>query len=230
MWVYWSTQSSDVIIASIVIVVTMGTMMHGVFSSPLVGSIGTALVLVATAPVQRDRPTTATIVTGRIVIAITVCHFSMRTRMRLVTIGLHLPTTVSFAVRSVSIINVALLRRIVLFIRRPCIRLVSIPTFPEIPTVSMVPRIPSITTTIMYWRGFMRGPSIAMAVSVTTIAYTHITFGHMMLMLTIVVALGHKVTVALTVYFIRMVRTCIIVIMRSSSGRVVHRADRVIVA
>ena len=115
-------------------------------------------------------------------------------------VGIHLPTTVSLTIASVIIIDVALLRGIVLFIRSARISishriltslqlLMVASTFPEVPTASMVPMIPFVTTSIMYQSGFMRGPSVH-TVSVTGVAHTHIAFGRLAVV-TFVVALRH---------------------------------------
>lgn len=97
-------------------------------------------------------------------------------------------------------------------------------TLPEVPTASMVPMIPFVTTSIMYQSGFMRGPSVH-TVSVTGVAHTHIAFGRLAVV-TFVVALRHKVAVALTVHLISVTRSCS---RDNRARRVVQWADGVVI-
>lgn len=116
LWINRSAQPSDVIVTGHVIrTSTMITMMYGVFSTSLFDCMSTALVLVAAAAVQWDRPATAVIT--RIVSTITICHVSVWSRVRLVAVGIHLPTTVSLTIASVVVIQITLLRGIIFFIR-----------------------------------------------------------------------------------------------------------------
>lgn len=149
--------------------------------------------------------------------------------MRLVIfIDIHLPTAVSLAVGSVIIIGVTLRRGIILFIRSARIPILThlalmmvVSALSEIPTAWMIPKIPSATTSIMYRSGFMRGPSMAN----THVAHTHIAYRRLMVA-TVVVALGCKVGVALTMHLISVTRTS----GRDGAGRwVVHWADGVVI-